>query len=555
MRFRGFVLLWLATQAVAATAAKEPVYVHLSVLLNDHFNIQATEERLRVTAAMLKRQGARCPSCSVSALLVFSGTSSEAFEERNKATGLADLARQLARSGMADIGYDGIDEPTPAMRPQTNFRRARTPEERWLARLEANEWFLTEYKDIRLGYPDPERPGGLKKTIEVFGTPASVRGVTLELGGDPEVTHLLRRMKVRAVLGGIPEARTYPARNLNGYSGAVAGMGELVSPDTRCAAEVYWQDGYLRLSDTSGEPMTVVPVYQGPEPLKKVLAKLDRSRKHIVQVLLGHPGLYLPGGFEKGPYANPLRYAYDNPKTPVLEPSQLRPPRETEEAFRAEEAVVGWLIDEFMRENPGSRFLSDSALMQLAKTSQESPVPAGKLREAVSNLFDQWQTNGNYPPTFASARGEYFSLADMFQMLVTAIAEYSRTGALPASAPLLPVYGPFEMTDEQGPAATTIPRSALIRACATLAPSLADQAWKPVPTNRIPGWVTVDGHRYNAAQFLRAMAETYLSPSGPDLKMATSQMWSAAATILPSTRRRYEAGSAWTVKPAPFAPK
>jgi hypothetical protein len=538
---------------IAAGAQQQPVYIHLTVLLNDHFNIQSTEERFKMAAAALKRQSDACPKCSVSATLVFTGATSEAFAMRNQATGLADAVRELVRSGLADIGYDGADEPTPAMRPQINFRRARSPEQRWLARLEPTEWFLTEHKDFASGEPDPERSGGLKRTIEVFGMPAYIRGATpaFETGADSELAHLLRRMKVQAVLAGVPEAPALPARDLPGFRGAATTIAKMVSLDECCVAELYWQDGFLRLSDSGGEGSPgIVPAYKGPEPLKKMLDGLDRSRTHIVQVQLGNPGLYLPDGFEKTSLANPVRYGYDNPKWKVIPEDQLRPRKETEEAFRAEEATLRWIIGEFIPGAPGSRFIGPRSLMRAAKNSTGAAVPGEYLKEAAADLLAQWQIIGNHPPSFARGGGEFFSLADMFQMLVMAVAEQSRTNRAPGSVQLLPPFGPFEMTDEQGPAATTVSRASVIQACLAIAPSLANQEWKPLPENRIPPWVTMEGNRYNAAQFLRIVAETYLQPDGPALKAPTSQVWSAAALTLPSTRPQWERGATWTLKPA-----
>ena len=546
------LFFWLVAGMATGAGSREPVYIRLTVQLTDHFNIQSTEERLRVTAAMLKRQSVRCPECSVSASLTYSGASAEMFAQRNKGAGLVDTVRELAGSGLAEIGYDGVDEPTPIRRPQPNFRKARTSEQRWSARIEATEWFLTEFKDLIWGDPDPERAGGLKRTIEVFGTPSSVRGATLELGGDPELVHLLRRMNVRAVLSGLTEPQTYPARNLHGYRGAAQGFGKLLSPDAQCAAELFWQDGFLRLSDAGEEPVRIVPAYLGPEPLKKVIESLDRSRKHVIQVRLGDPGLYLPPGFEKGPLANPAQYGYENPKSPVLGPSALRPQEETQAAFRAEEAAIAWLIDGFIPANPGSRFVSDSNLLTFAEAAEASTVSAETLRAAAANLIDQWQTIGNHPPDFARAGGSYFSLAEMFQMLAAGLSEYQRQGTLPARVQSLTAYGPFEVTAEQGPSGTALPRTSVIRAAVEIQTKLANTAWMPVPENRIPGWIVVNEHRYNAAQFLRMMADTYLSPQGPPLRVPTSQMWSAVALLFPKTRPPSDAGAVWTLKPAPL---
>jgi hypothetical protein len=420
-----------------------------------------------------------------------------------------------------------------------------------LARSEAAEWFLTEYKDFRFGEPDPSGSGGLRKMQEVFGEAAFITGASLELGGDPEIVHVLRRMNTRALLPGFPEPPTYPARTLNGYRGSVAGVSSLMCPEPDCAPEVFWQDNALRISDTSGPDVKVVVAHQGLAALKEILEKLDRSRVHVIKVQLGHPALYMRPDFAKGRYATPLDYGYENPKALVL-PEEARQPRsELDAAFAREESVVKWLGEDFFPRNPGSRFVSTEDLRQMARPNANSNITRAQLASAVANLLELWNMQGNHPPSFAYGDGRYFSLADMFQMLASALAEYHRTGALPESVRLNPLYGPLEMPEDDGVASGDITVGAVARLCAELEPGLNNREWKPVPDNAVPSSVTVEGSRLNAAQFLRLMAEAYASPtSGKKLRVKTSQMFSPVGEGFPRSRLRSEVGSTWTLKPA-----
>jgi hypothetical protein len=242
---------------------------------------------------------------------------------------------------------------------------------------------------------------------------------------------------------------------------------------------------------------------------------------------------------------------YDIQKGARLPEEGWQPRVETEAAFGREEALIKWLVEGYFPGNPGSRFVSATELRRMAKTSVAAAVSRGTLAAAADDLLGQWARTGNYPPTFARAGNEYFSLADMFQMLASALAGWQRAGVLPESVRLAHIYGPLEMTEEEGPREGTVTVSSVTRVAAELAGKLNNQEWKPLPDNIIPTWVTVDGVRLNAAQFLRLMAEALASPQ-PDarLKVRNSYMFSAVGEGFPRTRPRSDIGAAWTIKPA-----
>ena len=89
------------------------------------------------------------------------------------------------------------------------------------------------------------------------------------------------------------------------------------------------------------------------------------------------------------------------------------------------------------------------------------------------------------------------------------------------------------------------------RAAASLSDGLRDQTWKPVPANTVPTWVTVDGIRVNAFQFLVLMAGAYLDPMpGKKLKIARSLMISHLSGVYPQRLAMQDFGTGWTLKPA-----
>ncbi|MCX6631476.1 MAG: hypothetical protein NTW28_28010 [Candidatus Solibacter sp.] len=532
-------------------AAKQPVYVYLYCRLDDQFNTAITQERFKREVALIERYRKEHPKYGMAALLQFTGASSQSFADFNRAAGLVDTVLDGVRRGVLEAGYDGSGEPAYFMWPRPNFRNAKTLRDRWLARGEAAGWFLTEYKDQLTGEADSGGSGGLKKTQEIFGEVASITGVTpWELGGDTEIVHQVRRHNQNAIMAGLPESSVWPAKNIHGYGGGVAGIGSLVSPEPDFAPEIFWQDGFLRSSNTSGPKVHLLSAHAGPAALKKVLEGLDRSRVHVIRVELANIEMYLKPDFNKG-VLDPIRFAYDNPKLVTLPPGTTRAKDEIDAAYGREEELMRWLVSDFFSANPGSRFISSSNLKGMAKTSVGSDVPRETLAKAVASLLAEWKITGNHPPSFGLADGEYFSLADMFQMLATSLAELDRKGSLPASVRLNPVYGPVDFDQDQGPSQGAVTVVSIARACAQLVQPLNNTAWKPFPDNFVPSRVVVDGTDLNAAQFLYLMAEAFSAPSPQNkLNVRTCQMSHGPALVFPVTRKLSEIGAMWTIKPA-----
>jgi len=542
------------TSAQPAPGPKQPVYISLFAVLEDHLNMEITNDRLQRTLSVVRALRQDHPAARATCLLLFSGTTSDALQSRDLGDHMLTAVREAARSGLVEAGYDGSQEPTFLTWPRPNFRGAKTGEQRWLARSQAAEWFLTEFKSPVTGEPDPERPGGVKRAAEVFGPLAFVTGVDQEIGGDSEVVHQLRRLRIDAVLQGVPENTGFAARLLHGFGGSAAGVGRAMSPEPTQVPEVFWMDDMLRLSDTSGAPVKVFMATDGPEALKKLLDGLDRSRPHVIRVRLADPRVYLKPGFAGGRYTTPLEWAYDNPKSAHLGADGLAPRETVDAAAAREQAVLTWLAATFFADNPGSRFISIADLKGAARTSVGSPVPFEAVKAAAATFLTQWEATGNYPPIAARAGDEYLSLADMFQLLAASLAQYQRDGRWPQSVTLQRVYGPLEMTDATGPVGEKVKVGDVVASAAALADRLNSQSWKPVPDNVIPTWVTVGQTKVNAAQFLFLMADALAAP-GPGRVLTTriNYMFAATADAFPKSRPRQDLGAFWTLKPAHLA--
>jgi hypothetical protein len=534
-------------------AVKAPIYVLLQTTVDDVINTPASMDRLpralKVMEGLQDRAAAYHPVC----LVQFNGVAANRLGGENDSTHVVDTVKDYARRGLVEIGYDGIEEPTILARPQPNLRGADTPEKRWLARLQANEWFLTEWKQPVTGESDPSRTGGLKRVLEVFGRVDFARGATFEPWYAAELVHALDAMGSRPALVGFLENTAYPARNFDGYRGGAPGSGAKFAADERCAPEVFWLDTALRVSDYGAFGARVFNAYEGPEALAKLIQGLDRSNLHVVQVRLGHPAVYMKPGFGARNYQTPLEHAYDNPKAPNLPPAARRTPEERAAMYAQEDAVLDWLVGTFFPENAGSRFVSIGQLRSQAEAGLSDPVTRAELQQSAKQLVDRTDAALGQVPPFVQAGRRYFSLADMFGLLTDAMGSAAAPGAWPPSSKVVPLFGPLDIDQAKQVTGARISVAALMRESARLRGILTAGASTPVPRNLVPSTVTVGGVRLTAAQFLRAVAEAYVAaPGTTEVEVKWTEGNNAFGTNFPRTRPLAERGGTWTAKPAPI---
>jgi hypothetical protein len=246
-----------------------------------------------------------------------------------------------------------------------------------------------------------------------------------------------------------------------------------------------------------------------------------------------------------------MYYHPDDPKIPVQMNAMVEQ-SEVEAGYKKDEATLKWLLEEFLPANPGSRFLSIRELARLAAVPG-SEVSAGQLKALATSLHDHFATRPMEPPDFARAGNDFFSLAESFDLLAQALAGADKTGSLPQSVALTPMYGPYGLPNDMGPTTGTVPVSAVTKAAASIAPRLADTEWKPVPSNAVPAMIPVGTLRLNAAQFLHLMAEAYLNPS-PDkvLYVNAVTLTTRSSFMFPKNTPITDQGNSWTFKPAPL---
>jgi hypothetical protein len=558
---------------------KEPVLVYLNAHITDHVNIEMSEDRLRRLLPEIEKLRQQQPGAHVTAVVFFSGASSDALAQRNSQTHIVDFVKDYIQRGIIEAGYDGDDEPTYKTRPRVDFRAASSVEDRWKVREHAAEALLTEARDPLTGTPEAGKSGGLKRMQEVFGEAACIAGIaptldlapdavltrsnrpkpakhplpTLvpELGGDSETVEVIRSMNTGAVMLGLPEDN--PAM-LPGFGGSLQVFGQIVSPIPGSAPEIYWQDNVLRTSEASNpseEYEEQQKGYSGLDDIKDDFKKLDRKKMHVVHVDVADERYYLQPALTKDE-KYPLVYAFGHPDSPKLPPDAVVGKVEVDKWFTKEVAALEWITTEFFPANPGSEFVSNADLRKMTEPSTGFSVPTDALRKEMNDLLSKWGNN-TFLPEFVEVAGRYLSLADLFQVLTDALAEQDRTGKLPEAVQVVPVFGPNYTITGHGPNEGEVTVAAVAHYCAELSKTLHDTSPAAMPKNMIPNEVKIDGRAMNAAQLLRVMAKAIVAAT-PDTKIPVKMTYMAPgqAQVVPKTRAMTEIGAMWTVKPAPL---
>lgn len=545
-------------RARAAAASPQPVYILLTQSVGDYVNWNISQERLRRTTALVEKY--RKDNPGLTATIYFSGAMSDALVQHNGEDHLLDLVRGSIQRGAVRPAYDGSDEPTYDHRPMLNYANSKTPEDRWMVRINNAQELLTEGRDPLTGASTPGRSGGLVRMQEVFGPATLIRGVVLqqrnlwgamdEVGSDSEIVNVLRRISPDAVLVGLPDADLAhtPGSQFRAWSNVFTKM---LSPADDTSPEIYWQEDVLRLTETSRLDLRTVRAEDGVEKLKASLASLDRSRIRIVHVEIGGQRIYVkPPELPEPKIIWPLAWAFTHPDNPTF-PARLRfSDAEVDEHYARQEEVLKYLVSEFLPANPGSRFVSAPEVKALVRPGWDYDLSVASLRKSVGDLLLQWGESPT-PPAYLKVNDHYLSMADMFEALSDALAEQSRSGKMPASVHVGRVFGPVTTSQPKEPVTAEVTADSAARVCAMLADSLHDDSWSERPHNAIPWPVQIENLRVTSAQFLRLMAEALVAPS-PGTKLTIKPVDRFAGRVMTFYDRRLlsDLGAPWTYKPA-----
>lgn len=556
-RRAAFILLALAGALFAADhtpSAPQPVMVVLYSRFFDHSHAKTNYERVQRLLALLDKLNTSHPNSGISALFQFSGTTSQLLEDENAQLALVDKIKDSARRGLVEIGYTGEDEPSYLHRPTADLLLADSGEARWKAKSDAARRFLTDFKDPVTGDPIPGLSGGLKRTQEIFGEAAFLSGANpsrTAQGGDTFVAHQIRRMNQNAVLTGIPVNDS--RRGIEGSAVSAMVFSKIMSPEPLTSPEVFWADGFLRLSDVSLADNKPHSTDEGVEELKKAFGKLDRSHVRVVKLEIGSFARYLTKRADGTVLIDPMEWLYYHPDDPRMPPTMKPMVQQNvvEEGYRKEEAVLKWLLEEFLPGTPGSRIVSIHELARRAADPDGPNVNREQLRAMATTLQTHFSVASNQPPNYARAGSRFFSAAEAFELLAQALAGLDKTGSLPDSVKLSQVYGPIFIPFGGAANKGTVTVADVIHSAAQLDATLRNTTWKPVPDNALPALVHVGSLDLNSAQLLRLMALAYLDPVPQKaLSLGGIPMHSRATFMFPKNAEMVDLGVGWTYKPA-----
>lgn len=541
--------LAVASAVLADVPAGQPVFVLLYTQISDHTHFQIASERIQRMLPVLQSYREKYPKYHPSVVFQFSGTMAESLNGIEKQLPLIEHLKEAAQSGTVEFGYTGEAEPTYHHRPRATFLTATTPEQRWAERAEAGERFLSDYKNPITGEPFPGLFGGLKRTQEVFGEVNYISGIDQAIGGSSPLMNQLRRYNQHAVLSGIPNPN--PEFDIHGYGGSVKSFSTGMSPVPQTPPELYWEDEYLRSSEFSGGDVRGVSTDDGVDALKKSFAKLDRTHVRVIHLEYGSYKRYLSKRQDGSVKYDPLDWAYNHPDDPTM-PTTLNAFTDrnmVDKGYADDEAVLHWLLDDFFPANPGSRFISAADLKQMAQNPVGTEFTSDDLRALAVDLTARFKEAPNSAPNFARVNDRYISLADSFELLSVAFADFSRHGSFPEKVKLTGVYGPLVMPGGMGHIGQATVRE-IAAAASQFADKLKDTSWKTVPDNTVPWQVTVAKQDLNPAQFLRLMAEAYVDPQ-PDRAVNIKQcmIFSLAGQVFPRNIFLGDQGNTWTDRP------
>lgn len=537
-------------RAAQEAISPQPTYVLLFARFEDHTHPNFLFDRLERALPLLEKYRKDFPQYKISCVFEFSGAAAQVISDAGESSPVLKQLKNAQAKGLVEIGYIGDAEPTYHHRPTPNFLLAATPEARWQARYQTTDEFLTQYKDPVTGDSFPALSGGLKRVQEVFGPVAIAGGLDQRLGAESVSVHLLRKYAPQSIVFALPPGN--PERGIEGYAVETQRFTDYMSPLPNTSPEMFWENDILHAADTTGGGMRVFSTDEDPKAFKEAIGKIDHAHVRVVHMELLNYLRYLRKRPD-GTRLDPLDWAYNRPDNPAVtvNMSMFAQENEVHAGFVQEETNLQWLLKEFFPTVPGSRFVSAGELKGMVDPVDGSSVSAAELREAATDLLAACKQNGTSMGNYAHAGEHYFSLADMFMLFANSFEEM-RDGKLPDNVKLTPVYGPLGMEEAIGPGGKDVTTAGVIRAGAQIAPALRDSEWKPLPSNVVPVFATVDEARLNAGQLLRLMAEAYLNPTGGKLKVPSSYMYTAAGDIYPRNTARTDGGEVWTFRPAPL---
>jgi hypothetical protein len=225
--------------------------------------------------------------------------------------------------------------------------------------------------------------------------------------------------------------------------------------------------------------------------------------------------------------------------------------RDVMAAYRNEEAVLNWLLQDFMPANTGSRFLSVRDLQKMAGPEAPAEVSWDQIKSLATDFDARFKAHPQRTSDYLRAGDQFFSNAEAFELMAEELAAVQKTGSPLPSVKTVPMYGPVSVPNDMGPIKGSVTVRDVLQAAARIAPGLRNAEWKAIPDNAVPAYIETGAMRLNSAQFLRLMAWALVDPS-PDrvLTLSPIEAHSDLTFRYPRNTPMVDQGMGWTFKPA-----
>jgi hypothetical protein len=535
---------------VTAEPAPRPVYVFMYSNYDDPFNDGISNERYDALLPMMEALETDNPEMSPTVNILLSG--GDLGNPGNaKASTLSNLTGALMTEEYLDLGYSAFHEPTYSTNPlYDDLYRAWG----WDERVVALDHLLSKARDPLTGEDLPTGSGGLKLFLSQLGTPTSVAGV----GEDASQLHAIDRYDRDALILGIDDGPSGVGTTVeDSYAGTLVSM---LSEDPSTPYGVYWEGGRLHLAlDDAG--LSPVLARDGMSASETAMNDLDRRRVNVVPVLVMDTGTYCNASkvVLGDPVLSPTQWAYSHPGAPQLPSEATYGADERQARYDATCATMDWLASGFLPET-GGRFLSPTDVGTMVDPGSGITVSAAEMATAADDLIVR--RNALHFPDWVGiswgyCRGDYqyFSLADMYGLLVQALAAYSEEGTLPTTVDLVDVFGPRGEAPPSQPWNRVLLDSVVAEAGRQVG-AITDPHWRVDPLGAVPTTSSPGGIELNAMEFLLLMAEAYIilfegdAPANPLLNLFPTVQWPVTRSVLEADGRVTDTGSSWMVKPA-----
>ena len=543
---------------VLTAARQRPVDVLLLSAGDDQVNLGLSAERYLSIMPTFEILRGLYPGSDPSVTMLLSGAEATALSRA--ATG--DPARVLAEIGLAssagwaEVGWSSLHEPTYYNNPFTAIDYANAT---WDARVMAADGLMSDAVDPLTGDALPgDAPGGLLAVESLVGQ-ATLVALAAE---DPAQLHALDRWEPGSVLvalrgGGRAVGPGTPPR------AGVAGLASMLAEDPNAPYGVYWEGGHLRVAtaDLGADGAPVLLARDGRYSLNATVSALDGRRPWVLPVLVMDTGLYCDGSAVVGgvQVGSPTGWAYAYPADPELPDEAVRSPTERAGLYAATNGTLEWLASDLLPSREG-RFLSTRDLLALVDDGAGGAASAAELASAARDLIERREPL-DYPAwvgvEWGFCRGDfrYFTLAEMYGLLVRALAAASGSGGvLPGAVEPMALVGPLEDRPPAFPYGS-VQVDEVIAEAARQAVRLTDRDWRVMPRGVVPGSSSPGGTEANAMEFLLLMAEAYMvlfegGDPGSLVRLFPTSQWPLTLPAMLSDGAVAIKAASWAVRPA-----